>query len=115
MLFGCAQPNERAQQYVDGEFNSILNKTSVVESDKPRDFTEFHKQAEQVVNKSSSMAKVYQPLYEKLNEWVLQSGDPSELANFGIQTAQFGGGDKKGNVLFTGYFFPCDGAASPRQ
>ena len=106
LLFGCAQPTERAQQYTGDEFNSILNKTAVVESDKPRDFTEFHKQAEQVVNKSPSMASVYQPLYEKLNEWVLQSGDPSELANFDIQTAQLGGGDSKGNVLFTGYFSP---------
>jgi len=106
VLFGCAQPTDRAQQYLDGEFNSILNKSAVVESDKPRDFTEFQKQAEQVVNKSSSMAAMYQPLYAKLNEWVLQSGDPSELANFDIQAAQLGGGDKKGNVLFTGYFSP---------
>lgn len=106
LLFGCAQPTDRAQQHLDGEFNSILNKSSVVESDKPRDFTEFQKQAEQVVNKSASMAAVYQPLYAKLNEWVLQSGDPSELANFDIQAAQLGGGDKKGNVLFTGYFSP---------
>jgi membrane-bound lytic murein transglycosylase A len=52
------------------------------------------------------MAAMYQPLYAKLNEWVLQSGDPSELANFDIQAAQLGGGDKKGNVLFTGYFSP---------
>lgn len=106
LLLGCAQPNERAQQYLDGEFNSVLNKTSLVESNKPRDFTEFHKQAEQVVNKSPRMASIYQPLYEKLNEWVLQSGDPRELSNFDIQAAQLGGGDKKGNVLFTGYFSP---------
>ncbi len=32
------------------------------------------------------------------NEWAMQSGDPSELANFGVQTAQLGGGDKQGNV-----------------
>ncbi|KHA60304.1 murein transglycosylase [Vibrio variabilis] len=106
VLFGCAQPTERAQQYRDGEFNLILNKTAVVESDKPRDFTEFHRQAEQVVVNSPSMAALYQPLYEKLNEWVLQSGEPSELSQFGIQTAQLGGGDKQGNVLFTGYFSP---------
>ncbi|CAK4066758.1 murein transglycosylase A [Vibrio sp. 16] len=106
VLFGCAQPTERAQQYRDGEFNSILNKTAVVESDKPRDFTEFHRQAEQVVVNSPSMAALYQPLYEKLNEWVLLSGEPSELSQFGIQTAQLGGGDKQGNVLFTGYFSP---------
>lgn len=106
VLFGCAQPHDRAQQYLDGEFNSILNKTAVVESDKPRDFTEFTKQSQQVVENSPSMARVYQPLYEKLNEWVLQSGDPAQLADFGIQSAQLGGGDKQGNVLFTGYFSP---------
>ena len=70
VLFGCAQPTDRAQQYVDDEFNSILNKSAVVESTKPRDFTEFHRQAEQVVDNSPSMAKIYQPLYDKLNEWV---------------------------------------------
>ncbi|MDA0149132.1 murein transglycosylase A [Vibrio sp. LaRot3] len=106
LLFGCAQPTERAQQYLDGEFNNTLNRVETVESSVSRDFTEFHRQAEQVVNKSPSMANTYQPLYEKLNEWVLQSGDPSQLASFGIQTAQLGGGDKQGNVLFTGYFSP---------
>ncbi|WP_194437952.1 murein transglycosylase A [Vibrio fluminensis] len=106
LLFGCAQPNDRAQQYFDQEFETTLNKTESVQSNVTRDYTEFHKQAEKVVDRSPSMAKVYQPLYETLNEWVLQSGDPSELGKFGIQTAQLGGGDKKGNVLFTGYFSP---------
>lgn len=106
LLYGCAQPTDRAQQYVDDEFNAILNKTAVVESNKPRDFTEFHRQADQVVVNSPSMAKIYQPLYDQLNEWVLQSGEPTDLANFGIQAAQLGGGDKQGNVLFTGYFSP---------
>ncbi|WP_038174922.1 murein transglycosylase A [Vibrio pacinii] len=106
VLFGCAQPTDRAQQYGDQEFNAILNKSSLVESDKTRDFTEFHRQAEQVVINSPSMARIYQPLYEQLNEWVLQSGEPTELANYGIQAAQLGGGDKQGNVLFTGYFSP---------
>ncbi|MFW7523781.1 murein transglycosylase A [Vibrio ostreicida] len=105
-LFGCAQPQERAQQYLDGEFNSVLNKTNRLVSDKPRDFTEFHKQAQQVVENSPSMANIYQPLYERLNEWVIESGDPAQLNDFGVQTAQLGGGDKKGNVLFTGYFSP---------
>ncbi len=65
LLFGCAaDQNDRAQQYLDGEFPNILNKTDVVESNKPQDFTEFNKQAEQVVINSPSMAKMYQPLYE---------------------------------------------------
>ncbi|EGU49359.1 murein transglycosylase A [Vibrio ichthyoenteri ATCC 700023] len=106
LLVGCAQPTELAQQYRDGEFKTTLNRVDSVQSNSSRDFTEFHKQAEQVVVKSPSMAKIYQPLYEKLNQWVLESGNPSDLANFDIQTAQLGGGDKQGNVLFTGYFSP---------
>ena len=106
LLFGCAQPTGLAQQYSDVEFKNTLNQVDVVQSNSSRDFTEFNKQAEQVVVNSPSMAKVYQPLYEKLNEWVLESGDPSDLANFDVQLAQLGGGDKKGNVLFTGYFSP---------
>ncbi len=105
-LFGCAQNTDRAQQYLDGELSAPLNQVAVVESNKPRDFTKFYHQAQQVVTNSPSMAKTYQPLYDRLNEWVLQSGDPAELSVYGIQVAQLGGGDKKGNVLFTGYFSP---------
>lgn len=106
VLFGCAQPTDRAQQYLDGELTNVLNPADIVVSDKPRDFTEFHRQAEQVVINSPSMASLYQPLYDKLNEWVLLSGEPTELGQYGIQAAQLGGGDKQGNVLFTGYFSP---------
>lgn len=106
LLFGCAQPTDRAQQYLDDEFPQTLNKVDSVVSNSPRDFSAFATQSEQVVARSASMAAIYQPLYEKLHEWILQSGDPAELAQFGIQTAQLGGGDKQGNVLFTGYFSP---------
>lgn len=106
LLFGCAQPTDRAQQTQQQTFPHILNRADVVESNKPRDYTEFSKQSELVVQGSPSMARNYQPLYEQLNEWVLQSGDPATLAQFGIQAAQLGGGDKQGNVLFTGYFSP---------
>lgn len=106
LLFGCAQPTDRAQQHLGDEFTSILNKTSVIESDKPRDYTKFQRQAEQVVINSPSLSAIYKPLYDTLNEWVLQSGDPNELTNYGIQLAQLGGGDSQGNVLFTGYFSP---------
>ncbi|MGL0924424.1 murein transglycosylase A [Vibrio vulnificus] len=106
LLFGCAQPTDRAQQYLDNEFSDVLNRVDVVSSDKPRDFTEFQRQSEAVISNSPRLANLYQPLYERLNEWVLQSGDPSELAAYGIETAQLGGGDKQGNVLFTGYFSP---------
>ncbi|KAB0459463.1 murein transglycosylase A [Vibrio kanaloae] len=106
LLFGCAQPTDRAQQHLDDEFPRTLNKIDQVQSNKPRDYTAFAEQAEMVVSKSPSMAKIYEPLYQQLNEWAMLSGDPSELANFGVQTAQLGGGDKQGNVLFTGYFSP---------
>ncbi|HDY8171277.1 TPA: murein transglycosylase A [Vibrio vulnificus] len=106
LLFGCAQPTDRAQQYLDNEFSDVLNRVDVVSSDKPRDFTEFQRQSEAVISNSPSLANLYQSLYERLNEWVLQSGDPSELGAYGIETAQLGGGDKQGNVLFTGYFSP---------
>lgn len=70
LLFGCAQqPNDRAQQYQQQTFPHILNRADVVESNKPRDYTEFSKQSELVVQGSASMAKIYRPLYEQLNEW----------------------------------------------
>jgi len=105
-LFGCAQPTNRAQQYYDQSFDSNLNKAEVIESNKPRNYLTFSAQADQVVSSSASLATRFQDLYLQLNDWVLQSGDPDDLANFGIQSAQLGGGDKKGNVLFTGYFSP---------
>ncbi len=106
ILAGCAQSTDRAQQYLHDEFPQTLNKVDVVESNKPQDFTKFQSQAALVIERSPSMAQNYQPLYEKLNEWVLQSGQPSDLTAYGIQAAQLGGGDKQGNVLFTGYFSP---------
>ncbi|WP_456296779.1 murein transglycosylase A [Vibrio sp. AK197] len=106
LLFGCAQPTDRAQQYDNKQFPEILNPTVAIDSNKPRDYSTFYTQAEQVVENSPSMAAIYQPLYEKLNDWVLASGDPKELTQYGIQAAQLGGGDSKGNVLFTGYFSP---------
>ncbi|MBC5831407.1 murein transglycosylase A [Vibrio metschnikovii] len=106
LLFGCAQPTDRAQQYTDDQFPHILNQVELLHSNTPRDFSKFAAQSEQVVINSPSMAAIYQPLYEKLNEWAMQSGDPADLAQFGVQTAQMGGGDKRGNVLFTGYFSP---------
>jgi membrane-bound lytic murein transglycosylase A len=107
-LAGCAQSpdSELAQQYVDGEFGTILNRVDQVRSDSTRDYSKFAAQAEQVVVNSPSMAKNYEGLYQQLNDWVLQSGDPLELASYGVQAAQLGGGDSQGNVLFTGYFSP---------
>ena len=105
-LAGCAKPTDRGQQYVDGNFDQVLNQVPTVESDKPRDYNMFAEQMAQVIARSSSMTSKYQALYSQIDNWAEQSGDPSQLANYGIQVAQMGGGDENGNVLFTGYFSP---------
>lgn len=106
LLTGCVNPTDQGQQYKNGDLPDVLNQSYLVMSNAPRDFSEFREQSQLVVDKSPSIANVYEPLYKQLDEWVLQSGDPAQLAKYGIQTAQLGGGDKKGNVLFTGYFSP---------
>ncbi|RQW63045.1 murein transglycosylase A [Vibrio viridaestus] len=106
LLAGCVNPTDRGQQYKDGQLPQVLNQSYQVKTNSPRDFSEFEEQSRLVVDKSSSMASIYGSLYSQLNEWALQSGDPQQLAKFGVQAAQLGGGDKKGNVLFTGYFSP---------
>ncbi len=106
LLAGCVNPTDRGQQYQDGQFHSILNKSETIQSNAPRDYSKFSKQANEVTSRSPSMATTYQPLYKKLNDWILESGDPKDLSKYGVQAAQLGGGDDKGNVLFTGYFSP---------
>jgi membrane-bound lytic murein transglycosylase A len=106
IITACAQSTQRAQQYVNGELDPGLNQQQKIESNEPRDFTEFTQQSELVIQQSPRYAKQYQSLYNQLNQWVLESGDPQQLNQFGIQTAQLGGADKQGNVLFTGYFSP---------
>lgn len=106
VLAGCAQPTDRAQQYPGDELSSPLTQVAFIESAHPRDYTRFAEQAEQVVGNSPSLASRFAPLYEQLNQWVLQSGDPAELSAYGIQQAQLAGSDNQGNVLFTGYFSP---------
>lgn len=118
-LFGCAdQPteprtespssiqNELAKQASSQSFSRLLNQVDTIHSNAPRNYSDFSAQAQEVVQRSPSMAKIYQPLYEKLNEWALQSGDPQTLSQYGIELAQLGGADNQGNVLFTGYYSP---------
>lgn len=105
-LVGCAKPTDRGQQYVDGNFDQILNQVPTVASDKPRDYSTFAEQMALVVARSPLMASRYQALYRQIDHWAEQSGDPGKLGNYGIQIAQMGGGDEYGNVLFTGYFSP---------
>ncbi|SHO58458.1 murein transglycosylase A [Vibrio quintilis] len=105
-LGGCVNPTDRAQQYADGVLPEILNKTDHIRSNSPRDFSEFTRQSELVTEKSPSLSKIYQPLYLRLRDWAEKSGDPQALGQYGIQSAQLGGADQRGNVLFTGYFSP---------
>jgi membrane-bound lytic murein transglycosylase A len=113
VLAGCAgsppsvlKTNDRAEQYLDGDLPNQLNRVSRIESNTPRDYSEFGVQSKLVLERSRKLANVYKPIYDKLNEWALENGNPAELDQFGIQAAQLGGSDSKGNVLFTGYFSP---------
>ncbi|WP_261857813.1 murein transglycosylase A [Photobacterium sanguinicancri] len=105
-LAGCAKPTDRGQQYLDGDFEQVLNQVESVNSDKVRDYSQFDAQMTKVIERSPSMAEKYFPLYNQIQSWAAHSGDPTELANYGIQAAQMGGGDGYGNVMFTGYFSP---------
>lgn len=105
-LVGCAKPTDRGQQYLDGSFDLVLNQVPTVESDKARDYSQFNQQMTLVTERSPTMTGQYQALYRQIESWVEQSGDPAQLGNYGIQTAQMGGGDSYGNVMFTGYFSP---------
>ncbi len=106
-LAGCSQlPTNRGQQYLDGDFEQVLNEVPAVESEQPQDYSAFSEQMEKVIERSPSMAQKYESLYRQIENWAEQNGDPRQLGNYGIQVAQMGGGDSKGNVMFTGYYSP---------
>lgn len=48
--------------------------------------------------KSPSLKAKYQNLYAQLNVWAQESGDPQELAKYGVNVEQLAGADKK--VIF---------------
>lgn len=106
IVAGCARPTDRGQQYVDGRFDEVLNPVMAVDSDKARDYSSFPKQLEQVEERSPSLVARHQSLYQKIKKWMDEGGNPQALSQYGITAAQMGGGDKFGNVLFTGYFSP---------
>lgn len=106
ILFGCAQPTDRGQQHLDGKFDTTLEHVDRIETDAPQDFNTFSAQAEKVEETSPSLKAKYQNLYAQLKVWAQESGDPSQLAKYGVDVEQLAGADKKGNILFTGYFSP---------
>lgn len=106
-LIGCAaEPQSMGHTYTGDHFTRLLNKVDTIDSHVPRDFTRFKAQANEVTKTSPRLTSVYGSLYEQLNKWATESGDPQSLANYGIEIAQLGGADDQGNVLFTGYFSP---------
>ncbi|MBM7036455.1 murein transglycosylase A [Vibrio ulleungensis] len=105
-LFGCAPSNELGKQHYEQEFTAPLTETDVIQSTVTRDYTRFGDQAELVLTNSPSLNQRYQELYTALSDWAIADGDPKNLAQYDIEVAQLSGGDRKGNVLFTGYFSP---------
>lgn len=97
---------DRGQQNKDGDLPQLLNKTTQVTSNQPKNLNTFARQAQAVIDNSPRMAQTYKHLYIQIEQWIQKSGDPQTLADYGLQTAQVGGSDHKGNVLFTGYFSP---------
>lgn len=108
VISACAsQPDrELGKRYLDGELQQPLNWVAAVQSDANRNYTRFADQSSLVLERSPRLASQYAPLYQQLSQWLESGGDPLSLGNFGIEAAQFGGADRQGHVLFTGYFSP---------
>ena len=94
------------KQASNQQFTQVINPVASVQSDKPRDYSLFTLQMNQVKQRSSAMVRRHNGLYQQVENWAEQSGDPATLAQFGINVAQMGGSDGQGNVMFTGYFSP---------
>ncbi len=106
LLVACSKPRDLGQQYKDGVFEQVLNPVEFVNSDKSKNYSLFPAQLEQVLANSPSLSNKHQAAYIKIGNWLKSGGDPKTLPQFGINIEQMGGGDKYGNVLFTGYFSP---------
>lgn len=106
LLAACAKPTDHGQQYIDGNFDKVLNPVDVVVSEKIADYSLFPKQLAEVENTAPKIAAKYNALYSRVLNWRAAGGKPSDLIKHGISTEQMGGGDSYGNVLFTGYFSP---------
>ncbi|MDO6527628.1 murein transglycosylase A [Motilimonas sp. 1_MG-2023] len=94
------------KQASNQQFTEVLNPVPLVISDKPRDYSLFTLQMNKVKEKSPNLVKRQNGLYQQVENWAEQNGDPASLNLFGIKAAQMGGADGQGNVLFTGYYSP---------
>ena len=106
LLTACAKPTDHGQQYIDGNFDKVLNPVDTVVSEKVSDYTLFPDQLAEVEATSPSIANKFNTLYSRVLNWRAAGGVPSNLTKYGISIQQMGGGDNQGNVLFTGYFSP---------
>ncbi|MFO6422562.1 murein transglycosylase A [Motilimonas sp. KMU-193] len=111
-LVSCSSaPDEKAtpslgKQSSEQTFTQVLTPVERVQSDKPRDYSLFTLQAEKVKTRSPNLVNRHNGLYQRVEQWAEQNGDPAFLSQYGISAAQMGGADGQGNVLFTGYFSP---------
>ncbi|MFV0576167.1 MAG: murein transglycosylase A [Vibrio sp.] len=108
LVFGCSsQPDQMSsdQPFRDGKRDIPVDRYEA-HSKAPQDFTVFDAQTKKVMDKSPSMKAKYQNLYAQLSVWAQESGNPEDLAKYGVSVQQQSGADGKGNVLFTGYFSP---------
>lgn len=110
-LAGCAEvlpvhPTDHGQQYINGDLPNILNEVNTVQSTSPRNYSGFSRQVNEVYDHSRTLTNKYRSLYQQVEKWAENNGNPADLAQYGIQAAQMGGADHYGNVLFTGYYSP---------
>ncbi|WP_413113742.1 murein transglycosylase A [Thaumasiovibrio sp. DFM-14] len=107
LLTGCAKNVEQGQQYLDGQFEEMLNPVTEINTALSLKETEaFLAQSELVLSRSPSMAKQYAELYEMVNAWLTTGGHIDALPYVNLDLKQLGGSDGYGNVLMTGYFSP---------
>ena len=103
-FIACARPTHLGQQYLDGRLGNALTKVKEPKTNKPKDYTGFEEQLEQV--KQSTLGDEYEGLYNRVLAWHAAGGVPENLPHYGITVEQMKGADSYGNVLFTGYYSP---------
>ncbi|PKQ75616.1 murein transglycosylase A [Aeromonas sobria] len=105
-FLNCEVPVNLGKQYLDGTLPEDLVRVERVNSQASRNYQSFARQSQVVMARSSRMASRYGELYGQLSRWVANGGDPAQLTRYGVSLAQYGGSDRMGNVLFTGYYSP---------